>query len=48
MDFILFALLGLFGFTLSMILAAVVRIEKHLSRLSQDFAIIADVLARKK
>lgn len=48
MDFVLFALLGLVGFTLSMILAAVVRVEKHLFRLSQDFSIIADVLARKK
>lgn len=48
LDF-LFMACGFFAFfCVSLILAGVVRIEKHLSRMSEDFAIIAQVLTHRK
>lgn len=47
-DFLLLALFGFSVFCISMILAGVIRCEKHLKEINENFSIFVNLSARKK
>lgn len=47
-DLLLLALVGFLGFTVSMILSGVVRIERGLRQLSEDFRLLTNIYLQKK